>query len=74
MTNTTLTIRRAAAPDSFAVRRLAALDSASPPTGEVLLAEIGNELWAAVSSGLGRRDRGPVPPERRPRRAAALPR
>ena len=48
-----LTIRHAAAADEFAVRRLAALDSAFPPTGDVLLAEIGDELWAAVSVDTG---------------------
>ena len=49
----TLTIRRATAADDFAVRRLAALDSAFPPTGDVLLAEMGDELWAAVSLDTG---------------------
>jgi hypothetical protein len=49
MTNTALTIRRATAADAFALRRLAAIDSASPPTGEVLLAEMDSELWAAVA-------------------------
>jgi hypothetical protein len=49
MTNTALTIRRATAADAFALRRLAAIDSAAPPTGDVLLAEMGNELWAAVA-------------------------
>ncbi len=53
MNNTALTIRRAAAADAFALRRLAALDSAYPPTGDVLLAEMGNELWAAVSVDTG---------------------
>lgn len=53
MTDTALTIRRAAPADAFALRRLAALDSASPPTGDVLLAEMGNELWAAVSVETG---------------------
>jgi hypothetical protein len=48
-----LTIRRAAAADEFAIRRLAALDSAFPPTGDVLLAEMGNELWAALSVDTG---------------------
>jgi len=48
MTDRTLTIRRADAADSGALVRLAALDSASPPTGEALLAEVGGELWAAV--------------------------
>lgn len=48
-----LTIRRATAEDAFAVRRLAALDSAAPPTGELLLAEMGGELWAAISVDTG---------------------
>ena len=48
-----LTIRRAAASDESAVRRLAALDSAFPPTGDVLLAEVGDELWAALSLDTG---------------------
>jgi hypothetical protein len=48
-----LTIRLATSADEFAVRRLAALDSASPPTGDVLLAEMGNELWAALSVDTG---------------------
>jgi hypothetical protein len=53
MTNTTLTIRRAAAHDGSAVARLAALDSSSPPTGDLLLAEMGDELWAAVELDSG---------------------
>jgi hypothetical protein len=48
-----LTIRRAAAADEFAVRRLSALDSAFPPTGDVLLAEVDDELWAALSIDTG---------------------
>jgi hypothetical protein len=48
-----LTIRRASAADEFAVRRLSALDSAFPPTGDVLLAEMGDELWAALSLDTG---------------------
>jgi hypothetical protein len=48
MTDKTLTIRRADAHDAGALVRLAALDSASPPTGESLVAEVDNELWAAV--------------------------
>jgi hypothetical protein len=48
-----LTIRRATAEDALAVRRLAALDSAFPPSGEVLLAETGGELWAALSIDTG---------------------
>jgi hypothetical protein len=53
MNNTALTIRRASADDAFALKRLAAIDSASPPTGNVLLAEMGTELWAAVSVDTG---------------------
>jgi hypothetical protein len=53
MNNTALTIRRATAADAFALRRLAAIDSASPPTGDVLLAEMDSELWAAVSVETG---------------------
>ena len=30
-------------------RRLAQLDSSRPPRGVVLLAEVGDELWAAIS-------------------------
>ncbi len=48
-----LTIRRATAADEFAVRRLSALDSAFPPTGDVLLAEMSDELWAALSVDTG---------------------
>ena len=53
MTDKTLTIRRADAADAGALVRLAALDSASPPTGETLLAEVGDELWAAVELDSG---------------------
>ena len=53
MNNTALTIRRASAADAFALRRLATIDSAAPPTGDVLLAEMGDELWAAVSIETG---------------------
>ena len=49
----TLTIRRATAADDLAVRRLASLDSAFPPTGDLLLAEMGDELWAALSVDTG---------------------
>jgi hypothetical protein len=48
MADTTFTIRRASDADASAVARLAELDSASPPTGELLLAEVAGELWAAV--------------------------
>jgi hypothetical protein len=53
MTDKTLTIRRADASDTGALVRLAALDSASPPTGQALLAEVAGELWAAVEVDSG---------------------
>lgn len=48
MNSTPLTIRPASASDATAIERLAALDSASAPPGSMLLAEVGDELWAAV--------------------------
>lgn len=53
MTPTTFTIRRASTTDSSAIARLAALDSTSPPTGEMLLAVVGEDLWAAVEVDSG---------------------
>jgi hypothetical protein len=53
MTDTSFTIRRASAADTTGIFRLAALDSASPPTGELLVAEVGDELWAAVEIDSG---------------------
>ena len=53
MTDKTLTIRPADLADLAGLDRLAALDSASPPTGEVLVAEVGGELWAALELGSG---------------------
>jgi hypothetical protein len=48
MTNSTLTIRKASNSDGGALHKLAALDSSSAPRGDVLVAEVGAELWAAV--------------------------
>ena len=45
----TLTIRTALPSDADAVERLAALDSTQVPTGPVLVGQVGNELWAAIS-------------------------
>jgi len=59
-----LTIRSATAEDALAVRRLAILDSAFPPTGEVLLAEMGTELWAALSVDTGAVVADPFRPSR----------
>lgn len=49
----TLTIRSATQADAVALHRLAALDSASPPTGEMLVAEVDGELWAALDVDTG---------------------
>jgi hypothetical protein len=44
-----VTLRYAFPDDSAAVFRLAALDSAEAPTGQLLVAEVGGELVAALS-------------------------
>jgi len=51
--NQAITIRPAAAADAAAVKRLAQLDSAPSLTGQVLLAECGNEAVAAIEIGSG---------------------
>jgi hypothetical protein len=43
-----VTIRRARPADATALRQLAALDHAVPLDGEVLVAEVDGELWAAL--------------------------
>jgi hypothetical protein len=48
-----ITIRRATPADAADVRRLASLDSSFPPTGDVLLAKMDGELWAALSVDTG---------------------
>jgi hypothetical protein len=48
MTNSTLTIRRASGADEIALHELAQLDSSRAPHGDVLVAEVCSELWAAV--------------------------
>jgi hypothetical protein len=48
MTDSTLTIRKASDSDGVALHRLAALDSSSAPGGDVLIAEVGAEVWAAI--------------------------
>jgi hypothetical protein len=44
-----LTLRFAAPSDADAIDRLAQLDSRRAPRGPVLVAEVGGELWAALS-------------------------
>ena len=45
---TELLIRPAVARDDAALSRLASLDSARPLRGDVLVAEVAGELWAAL--------------------------
>jgi hypothetical protein len=49
-----LSVRPARADDTFALRRLAQVDSARPLDGDVLLAEAGGRLLAAVEVESGR--------------------
>ncbi|HVW17854.1 MAG TPA: hypothetical protein VHB30_06355 [Solirubrobacteraceae bacterium] len=49
MSTDTVIIRMARAADADALGRLAALDSAAPLRGDVLVAQVGGELWAALS-------------------------
>lgn len=44
-----VTLRYAFPDDAAALRRLAALDSAEVPGGPLLVAEVGGEIWAAVT-------------------------
>jgi hypothetical protein len=53
MTTNALTIRPADLADLAGLDRLAALDSAPAPTGDVLVGEVGGELWAAVELDSG---------------------
>ena len=46
---TEITIRWAAPTDLANIERLAALDSKRLPDGPLLVAEVGGELWAAIS-------------------------
>ncbi len=47
-------IRRSTAGDEAALARLAALDSAGPPSGPALVAEVDSRLLAALPMGSGR--------------------
>jgi hypothetical protein len=57
-----VTIRRGAPADEAALARLAALDEARPLAGDVLVAEVGGELWAAVELAGGRTIADPFRP------------
>jgi hypothetical protein len=49
VTMNSLTIRMAMPSDAGALERLAELDSAETPLDPVLVAEVGGELWVAIS-------------------------
>ena len=57
-----LTIRFASAADAPALADLAALDSSRVPTGDVLVAQVGGELWAALSLADGHAVADPLRP------------
>jgi hypothetical protein len=57
-----LRIRQARPADAAALERLAALDSSQVPVGELLLAEVGDELWAAYSIDNGGHVADPLRP------------
>jgi hypothetical protein len=57
-----LRIRQARPADAAALERLAALDSSQVPAGDVLLAEVGDELWAAYSLDDGEHIADPLRP------------
>ncbi|HWV88126.1 MAG TPA: hypothetical protein VNZ62_21955 [Capillimicrobium sp.] len=59
---TDVTIRYAFPADADAVAALAAVDSQAPPEGELLVAEVGGELWAAVSLTTGQAIADPFRP------------
>src|SRR3954451_20793625 len=62
VTTSPLRIRQARETDVSAVERLAALDSSRAPRGDVLLAEVGDELWAAFSMEDGHAVADPLRP------------
>ena len=57
-----VTIRRARPEDTTALLHLAALDEADPLDGEVILAEVDGELWAARAVDGGRTISDPFRP------------
>jgi len=57
-----ITIRQATSVDAFSLRRLAALDDRPALRGDVLLAEQGGELRAALSLESGRSIANPFAP------------
>jgi hypothetical protein len=59
---TDITVRRSVAGDSSQLERLAALDSARPPTGPALVAEADSRMIAALPLGSGRPIADPFEP------------
>ena len=57
-----ITIRQATSDDAFALRRLAALDDRAALHGDVLIAEHGGEIRAALSLQDGRTVANPFAP------------
>lgn len=57
-----LRIRQARPADVAALERLAQLDSSQVPAGDLLLAEVGDELWAAYSVDDGHHIADPLRP------------
>ncbi|HLM49658.1 MAG TPA: hypothetical protein VK279_03855 [Solirubrobacteraceae bacterium] len=57
-----VTVRSAYPDDRAAIARLATLDSRPPPEGEVLVADVEGELWAALSVDSGERAADPFRP------------
>ena len=57
-----VTVRRSASGDESALARLAALDSARPPTGPALIAEADSRILAALPLGSGRPIADPFEP------------
>lgn len=61
-TMSNLVVRRSTSADHRGLARLAALDSASPPTGPALIAEVDSRMLAAVPLGAGRPIADPFEP------------
>ena len=59
---TDITVRRSVSGDSSELERLAALDSARPPTGPALVAEADSRMLAALPLGSGRPIADPFEP------------
>jgi hypothetical protein len=59
---TDITVRRSVAADRSELERLAALDSARPPTGPALVAEADSRMMAALPLGAGRPIADPFAP------------